>query len=94
MLRIGNILVLVLVQKCSSEYGWLPFGKYLYHAASRDPPMDWHSAKALCKQKGGFITEPKTAEQNAFLKAQVHFLYFRFMMLVYNDCLAWKFRWS
>ncbi len=42
-------------------------GSVVYHFGSSRGSTDWYSADAYCSEKGGYLAEPSTAEENSFI---------------------------
>lgn len=44
----------------------------LFHFAKDAPAMTWFEADKYCLEKGGFLAEPLSSQENAFLKGQAY----------------------
>ena len=48
-------------------------GNVLYHFGSGLGPSDWYSADSYCSEKGGYLAEPSSEEEQRFLVAKARF---------------------
>ena len=60
-------------------------GNVLYHFGSGLGPSDWYSADSYCSEKGGYLAEPSSEEEQRFLVAKARFRNQTFLNGALND---------
>ncbi len=57
---------------CKTSYnGWIVHNHAQYYFGVYESAMSWDSASSFCKSKGGYLVEPKTSNENEFIKSRV-----------------------
>ena len=57
-----------------------------YYFANDAPAMNWYDADQYCADKGGFLAEPLTSQENDFLKGR-----FTYFFLSRQNCISTEF---